>query len=117
MKEILIIEDDMAISHMLADLLATLDYAVRQAANGRVGLEMLQNKLPDLILCDVMMPILDGRAVCQEIQATPRYQSIPLVMMSAGKIDLSECTFTAFLPKPFDVPTLFALVSRLIDSD
>lgn len=107
----------MAISHMLADLSMTLGYAARQAANGRVGLEMLAEKLPDLILCDVMMPILDGRAVCKQIQATPRYQSIPLVMMSAGKIDLSECVFTAFLPKPFDVPTLLTLLTRLIESD
>lgn len=115
MKEILIIEDDMAISHMLADLLTALDYAVRQAANGRIGLEMLEDKLPDLILCDVMMPVLDGRAVCEHIMATPRYQSIPLVMMSAGRVDLSGCTFAAFLPKPFHVPTLFALVGRLLD--
>ncbi|PLS79518.1 MAG: hypothetical protein CYG59_12845 [Chloroflexi bacterium] len=114
MKEILIIEDDMAISHMLADLLTAFGYAVRQAANGRLGLDMLEDKLPDLILCDVMMPILDGRAVCERIHATPRFQSIPLVMMSAGNVDLSDCSYTGFLPKPFDIPKLLALIVRLI---
>jgi len=114
MKEILIIDDDMAISHMLADLLMMQGYAVRQAANGRVGLDMLEAKLPDLILCDAMMPVLDGRAVCQQIQATPHYRSIPLVMTSAGVVDLLDCSCTAFLRKPFDVPTLLALITHLV---
>jgi two-component system, OmpR family, alkaline phosphatase synthesis response regulator PhoP len=117
MKEILIIEDDMAISHMLAAMLRSLGYAVRRAAHGQEGLSMLSEYLPALILCDVMMPILDGRAVCRHIQATPRYQSIPLVMMSAGVVDLSACQYTAFLQKPFDLSDLEELVTTLIGPD
>lgn len=114
MKDILIIEDDVAIAGMLSDLLQTLDYEVRVAANGQEGVALLNQRVPDLILCDVMMPILDGRAVCRHVQSTPRFQSIPLVMMSAGRVDLSECAFTNFLAKPFDVPRLLDLVISLI---
>ncbi len=114
MKDILIIEDDMAISHVLATLLRRSGYNVRQAANGQDGLTLLSQKMPALILCDVMMPILDGRAVCRHIQATPRYHAIPLVMMSAVLVDLSGCPCTAFLHKPFDLRDLLDLVTTLI---
>ncbi len=114
MKDILIIEDDMAISHMLATLLRRSGYAVRQAANGQEGVTLLSQHMPALILCDVMMPILDGRAVCRYIQSTPRYHSIPLVMMSGGLVDLSDCACTAFLQKPFNLPDLLDLVTTLI---
>lgn len=114
MKDILIIEDDLAIAHLLSDLLQMVGFHVRHAANGHEGMALLDQQVPDLILCDVMMPILDGRAVCQYVQTTPHYQSVPLVMMSAGRVDLSECTFTAFLAKPFDVPQLLDLVTSLI---
>jgi CheY-like chemotaxis protein len=113
-KTILIIEDDAAISTMLADLLSDVGYGVRTAANGREGIAALAEGLPALILCDVMMPILDGRAVCRHLQTTPRYQAIPLVMMSAGMISLHECHAHAYLAKPFDILAVLALIQRLI---
>ena len=100
MKKILIIEDDMAISYMLADPLTSYGYAVRQAANGREGLDMLEDRLPDLILCDVMLPILDGRVVCKHIRATPRFQSIPLVMIVPAKLICPNAHTLAFSRNP-----------------
>ena len=115
MGSILIIEDDRAIADLLVDLLTDEGYAVRQATNGRDGLKLLDQEQPALILCDIMMPVLDGHEVCRRLRANPDYRSIPLVFMSAGVgAHASECDIIAFLPKPFTVTQVLDLVVDIL---
>ncbi len=114
MTTILIVEDDVAIAQLLVDILEDAGYTTRPAFNGRLAVAALEQALPDLILSDMMMPIMDGRELCRILQTTVRYQSIPLVLMSAVTMSLDGCTPAAVLAKPFRVATLLALVERLL---
>ncbi len=83
MKKILIIEDDPIIRELIADLLDASDYEPMSAENGAVGLQMAQEKMPDLILCDIMMPDLDGYAVLSALRQELATSAIPFVFLSA----------------------------------
>jgi len=83
MMKILIIEDEEAIRENLLELLESEGYEALGADNGRVGLKIAQNAIPDLILCDVMMPELSGYAVLTALQENPILSHIPFIFLTA----------------------------------
>jgi CheY-like chemotaxis protein len=117
MVTILVVEDDIGISEVIKAILAYKGYDVIITENGHEALQYLERgDLPDLILSDVMMPVMDGRELCRRIRATPSYSSIPLVLMSAalGPSSLDNCDYSAFISKPFEVSTLLSTLDRLL---
>jgi two-component system alkaline phosphatase synthesis response regulator PhoP len=117
MKTILIIDDEPAILEVLSAVLEDEGYSPLTAANGQEGLARLADRLPDLVLCDVMMPIMDGREVCRAMQNNARYRSVPIVLMSAANSALSneECPQAFLLSKPFELDEILDLVQRLVN--
>ncbi|MFM2296123.1 MAG: hypothetical protein RLZZ350_2536, partial [Verrucomicrobiota bacterium] len=83
MKKILIIEDEPAMRSNLRDILELENFSPLTAANGREGIAVAKEKLPDLILCDVMMPELDGHAVLAALRADARTAKIPFIFLTA----------------------------------
>jgi len=83
MTTILVIEDETPIRENLVALLDAEGYEVISAANGRIGVEMARQRLPDLILCDVLMPELDGHGVYQELHQDPVTALIPFIFLTA----------------------------------
>jgi DNA-binding NarL/FixJ family response regulator len=83
MKKILIIEDEPEMRRNITALLRYKDYQPIAAENGRLGVEMARRELPDLILCDVMMPELDGYGVLRALQADARLALIPFIFLTA----------------------------------
>jgi len=83
MKKILVIEDEPAMRSNLRDILEMENFSPLTAANGREGIAVAKEKLPHLILCDVMMPELDGHAVLAALRADPRTAKIPFVFLTA----------------------------------
>lgn len=83
MKKILIIEDEPTMRANLADLLEMENYQAVTAANGHEGVAAARNELPDLILCDVMMPRLDGHGVLTALRDDARTARIPFVFLTA----------------------------------
>ena len=83
MKRILVIEDEPEMRRNLTALLRYHDFQPIAAENGRLGLEAARRERPDLILCDVMMPELDGHAVLQALQADARLARIPFIFLTA----------------------------------
>ncbi len=116
MKTILVIDDEVILAEMLQALLEDEGYRVITAGNGREGLERLAEQPPDLILCDVMMPLLDGRELCREVQAHPNYGAVPIILMSAASAaaELDDCQYAAFLSKPFDLDDLLNTINNLL---
>ena len=117
MKTILLVEDEFGIAAALALLLEDEGYRVISAANGREALARLIDTVPDLVVTDLMMPLMDGAALGQALKANPSWQGIPIVMMSA----VPETTlrqqfdgYTVFLRKPFPIPTLFEQLARIL---
>ena len=78
MPSILIAEDEYSIATLLRDTLEDEGYTVMLAQNGQEALELLGTTRPALVLTDLMMPIVDGLALCRAIQTNPAYQAIPV---------------------------------------
>ncbi len=84
MDKILIIEDQIEIRENLEEYLELCNFQVRTAPNGRVGLELMNQETPDLIICDVAMPVMDGYEVLQRVRANPSTVNVPFVFLSAS---------------------------------
>ncbi|GJM61017.1 MULTISPECIES: response regulator [Persicobacter] len=123
MKKILLIEDNHEMRENTAEILELANYEVITAENGKVGVEKAQKELPDLIVCDVMMPELDGYGVLYLLGKNPASASIPFIFLTA-KAERSdfrkgmEMGADDYLTKPFDdMELLNAVESRLKKSD
>ena len=77
MKTILLIEDSDDIRETTAEILELASYNVLMAENGKIGVEIAQQSKPDLVICDIMMPILDGYGVLHIFSQNPTLQNIP----------------------------------------
>jgi two-component system, OmpR family, response regulator MprA len=113
-KRVLIVEDDPAITEVLADLLGAEGYAFRTAADGAAGLAAVAEYAPDLVLVDVMMPVLGGPEMLRHLRASGGPQPVAVLMSAARRPDLDGLEVAAFVAKPFDVEQLVATVERLI---
>ena len=82
-RRVLVIEDDANIRNNIMLMLKVEHYTVSGAENGRVGLEMARSAPPDLILCDIMMPELDGFEVLEALRAEPHLADVPFVFLTA----------------------------------
>jgi DNA-binding response OmpR family regulator len=117
MERILIIEDEAPMRTALADLLASEGYRAFTAADGASGLERAFAEKPDLILLDVMMPKLDGFAVCAELRRVAN--AVPVLLLTAkGQIEDRVTGLDAgaddYLVKPFSTDELLARVRALL---
>jgi len=83
MKSILIIEDNEDIRENVAEILMLSDYKVFMASNGKEGIEMAQKSIPDLIICDIMMPGIDGYGVLHVLHKDPLTQNIPFIFLTS----------------------------------
>jgi DNA-binding NarL/FixJ family response regulator len=83
MKKILVIEDEPEMRRNITALLRYHDYEPIAAANGREGVEAARRERPDLVLCDVMMPVMDGYGVIQALQADASLARIPFIFLTA----------------------------------
>ncbi|PWJ33679.1 response regulator [Sediminitomix flava] len=123
MKKILLIEDNPEMRENTAEILELSGYDVLTAENGKIGVELAKNQKPDLIICDVMMPELDGYGVLFVLSKDPETASIPFIFLTAKaeKSDFRKGMSHGaddYLTKPFDdVELLDAIESRLKKSD
>ena len=123
MKKILLIEDDTIMRENTAEILELAQYHVTTAANGRAGSTLAKELRPDLIICDIMMPELDGYGVLHVLSKDPKTASIPFIFLTA-KAEKSEMRrgmdlgADDYLTKPFeDTELLSAIESRLKKAD
>ncbi len=123
MKKILIIEDNTEVRENLAEILELSDYQVETAENGKIGVAKAMSNPPDLILCDVMMPELDGFGVLKILEKKPETVDIPFIFLTAKaeKADFRKGMNLGaddYLTKPFDdVELLDAIEMRLKKSE
>jgi CheY-like chemotaxis protein len=117
MKKILIAEDDFPSRELLAEVLFEWGYEVVQASDGIEALEKIEKTIPDLVLLDIQMPLLDGFAVVAKIRSTPRLATVPVVAISAYAMRddsrrICRAGFDAHVAKPLDLGALRALLER-----
>lgn len=83
MTKVLLIEDDTVLRENTAELLELSEYKVITAANGQIGLELAKQEKPDIIICDIMMPVLDGYSVLESLSKHNETKLIPFIFLSA----------------------------------
>jgi len=116
-RRILIVEDDAHLRALLGDVLTDEGYDIALAGDGREALDVLASSPCDLVLSDVMMPRLDGRALARAMQADAALRPIPLVLISAGGSGIvAGVDCAAFVPKPFAIEHLLQTVERVLDA-
>jgi DNA-binding response OmpR family regulator len=110
---VLVIEDDADIRGMITEALECGGYEVVQARDGAEGLRVAREQLPDLIVLDLMMPVMDGvtfRVIQRQDRTLAR---IPVIVVSALRPDSQPgLDALAFLQKPFDLEELYRIVAR-----
>jgi CRP-like cAMP-binding protein/CheY-like chemotaxis protein len=117
--KVLIIEDNNDIRESTAEILELAGYEVKEADNGKTGVELAQQYQPDLILCDIMMPELDGYGVLYLLNKNPQTAATPFIFLTAKaeRLDFRkgmEMGADDYLTKPFDdIELLNAIESRL----
>lgn len=117
---ILIIEDDVTVSENIALILEMEGFSVRVAPDGLTGLAMIRRKRPHLILCDILMPGMDGYSVIESIKQNPFYAKIPFLFISAlnerGQVRKGMSNGADdYLTKPFSTEELLAAINARLE--
>ena len=117
---VLVIDDNRDVRDYVNSLLRG-EYTVIAAANGEEGCRAAIANVPDIIICDVMMPVMDGLECCRRLKAEPRTSHIPVLMLTACSMDEQktkgyECGADSYIPKPFSSWLLKARVRNLMDN-
>lgn len=117
-SKVLVIEDDRSLSEILVYNLDKAGYEVSFAYDGRDGLNQAQLKLPDIILLDVMLPVIDGTEVCRRLRAKPETASALIIMLTAKTEEADQLIgFSVgaddYVTKPFSVRVLLERIKAL----
>ena len=120
MPLVAIVEDNLQVCSFLEKVLGSR-YRCVSVHNGRSGLKLCRDILPDLIVSDVLMPVMDGLEMCRQIRAFRPLATVPIILLTAKGDSRTEkesinLGIDAFIPKPFDLSVLLSKVDQLLDS-
>ena len=114
---VLIVDDEFGLAEVVAEMLSERGFETSLAINGQIALDLINEEVPDLLLLDCMMPILDGAGVVRALRSDPRTARLPIILMTAlphvvpPDVQASAC---ALLAKPFSPGELFAAIERCL---
>jgi two-component system, cell cycle response regulator DivK len=118
-RRILVVEDQADNRQILNDLLASVGYEIIHAGNGEEALTAAATQLPDLILMDIQLPLLDGYEVTRRIKANPALRTIPVIAVTSyalsddeGKARAAGCD--AYVSKPYSTRALLAKIREYV---
>jgi len=120
MSKILVIEDEIGVRDSLVDILNAEDFIVDSAADGAAGLDQIREFHPDLVICDIMMPVLDGYGVLEQVRQDPALATLPFVFLTAkaerhdfrSGMDLGA---DDYLTKPFTHDDLLKMIRTRLE--
>lgn len=114
---ILIVEDETGIRTAMSLVLEMEGYQVSQAGDGREGLRRLLETVPDLVITDYMMPLMNGVEMIREIRAREEFRTLPIIMLTAAFPSEPDyrTLVDAFLSKPVNAMTLAKTIETLLD--
>lgn len=118
-KTILLIEDNFLLLENISEILELENYEVISAENGSKAISILENNIPDIVICDVLMPGINGYEVLKKIRSNPITADTPFIFFTAKseKVDIDEgleMGADAFLIKPFEVDDLLRLIDTCL---
>ena len=118
-KHIIYIEDEPEMIDLVRLILNRKGYEVKGALGGQEGLDLIRSYHPDLVLLDLMMPEIDGFAVCETLRSNPMTASVPIIILTAVTSQMSrfsglEVGADDYLTKPFSPKQLVARVNEML---
>lgn len=118
-KTLLIVEDHAELRHFLVEQLGS-KFNMLQAADGKQGIDIARKKLPDLIVSDLIMPVLNGLEMCQHLKTDIQTSHIPIILLTAKlsdrtKIESYKAGADSYIAKPFNMEVLLARIEMLIE--
>ena len=119
-RRVLIVDDEFGLAEVVAEMLSERGFETSIAINGLIALELIREEVPDLLLLDCMMPILDGAGVVRALRSDRRTASLPIILMTALPHVVPpdvQATSCALLRKPFSPGDLFAAIERCLAGD
>lgn len=121
MSKVLVIEDQDDIRSIVCEILIAESFNVIEAEDGHIGVLLAQEEMPDLVICDIMMPEFDGYSVMTQLRQNPYLQSVPFIFLTAkaSKTDLRlgmELGANDYLTKPFTRDELLGAVNAQIET-
>jgi CheY-like chemotaxis protein len=121
-RRILVVDDDPRLLHVVSMYLNIEGYEVDTATNGEEGLRIFEQRRPDLVILDVMMPGIDGLEACRRIKSNPETRAIPVVLFTAlSRSDDVESGRAAganrFINKPFSLIGLGAVIRSFLTEE
>jgi len=122
MKKALIAEDNAVNRELLRELLELRDYAVLEACDGQQALRALEGSLPDVLLLDLGMPVLDGFATIRKIRENPGWAALPVLAVTAyamrgDREKVLASGFDGYLSKPINPTALYQELDRLLSEN
>ena len=119
MQTVLVIEDEAPLRANIVRILSAEGYRVVAAADGEEGIQRVTEERPDLVICDILMPRVDGFGVLAALRSRPETATIPFIFLtaSADKDDLArglKSGANEYVTKPFKIAGLMAAVRRLL---
>jgi CheY-like chemotaxis protein len=122
MKTVLIAEDNPVNRELLRELLEIRGYAVTETCNGQEALDHLEKALPDVLLLDLNMPVLDGFGTIEKIRKHPDWSRLPVLAVTAyamrgDREKILSAGFDGYLSKPIDPTFLQQELQRLLNSE
>ncbi len=121
MAKILVVEDEPSLQKLLEYQLKRIGHEIRMAPDGQQALEMVKSDRPDLVLLDVMLPVMDGFQVLKHLQDDKTTNNIPVIMLSAKgqQHDIAagiEKGVFDYITKPFNIPNLAERIEKALAS-
>jgi len=116
MQKVLIIEDDELIRENVAEMLELAHYQVYKAGNGKQGIELALQQKPDIVICDIQMPVMDGYSVLDAFSRTPLLEAVPFIFLTASADRAAirkgmESGSDDYITKPFQESELVSAIS------
>lgn len=119
-KKVLLVDDDPDFVEAVQTIVEKAGYQVAVAYDGQEGLEEVAKNKPDIIILDVMMPVMDGHAACAKLKADPATASIPVILLTAVADRVTTSTYTHrdmleseaedYIPKPVEPEVLLSRI-------
>jgi CheY-like chemotaxis protein len=120
-KLVLVVDDDPAVRTLVAKALASRGYETAEAADGLLASEVLGSlgRVPDLLICDVMMPSVDGLALAKMLRSKPEFSSLPIIFLTAKSsfadvVQGIQAGARHYVQKPFSVKDLLEKVEKTL---
>lgn len=117
-KKILIVDDETDLLRIACFRLKKTGYQVLSAVNGQEALKLIEEEIPDLILLDVRLPLMEGPDVCSRIKKDDRLKHIPVILFTASTMGIHErvtaCGAQGYILKPFSADELFSKIKEFI---